>query len=128
MVRMDARAEQISNNNALIPLPYAPPDQPHDDLTPVVMAKFWSLRNSEGHKISPHEIHTLDVPDAPILHAYVCCQCANGVWPDLACVLKIDTLLISSIIARLDPLYPAHQYGYRLFPDHTPSRLGDRLC
>ena len=49
MVRMDARAEQISNNNALIPLPYAPPDQPHDDLTPVVMAKFWSLRNSEGH-------------------------------------------------------------------------------
>jgi hypothetical protein len=33
-VRMDARAEQISNNNTLIPIPYAPPDQPHDDLTP----------------------------------------------------------------------------------------------
>jgi hypothetical protein len=31
MVRMDARAEQISNNNTLIQIPYAPPDQPHDD-------------------------------------------------------------------------------------------------
>ena len=28
---MDARAAKISNNNALIPIPYAPPDQPHDD-------------------------------------------------------------------------------------------------
>jgi hypothetical protein len=43
MVRMDARAEQISNNNALIPLPYAPPDQSHDDLTPVVMAKLSNM-------------------------------------------------------------------------------------
>jgi len=33
--------------------------------------------------MSPHEIHTLDVPDAPILHAYVCCQCPKVVWPDL---------------------------------------------
>ena len=33
-VRMDASAEQISDNNTLIPIPYDPPDQPHDDLTP----------------------------------------------------------------------------------------------
>jgi hypothetical protein len=33
--------------------------------------------------ITPHEIQTLDVPDMPILQAYVGCQCTNVVWLDL---------------------------------------------
>jgi hypothetical protein len=34
-------------------------------------------------EIIPHEIHTADVPDTPLLRVYVCCQCASVVWPDL---------------------------------------------
>ena len=33
--------------------------------------------------IGPHEIHTLNVRDTPILHADARYQCANVMWPDL---------------------------------------------
>ena len=34
--------------------------------------------------ISPQEMRTRDDSNTPILHAGVCYQCANAVWPDLA--------------------------------------------
>src|SRR5215211_6049131 len=34
-----------------------------------------------GLQIGPHEIHTLNVRDTPILHADAHYQCANVMWP-----------------------------------------------
>jgi hypothetical protein len=54
-VRMDTRAGLISNNNTLIPIPYAPPNQPHDELTPETPHSMHLLRSSRRN-VSPVEL------------------------------------------------------------------------
>ena len=56
-----------------------------------------------------HVGHTLDVSDTPLLHADVCCQCVNVVWPDL--VLQVCSCGVAPQPPDLCDIGVAHRDG-----------------
>ena len=75
-------------------------------------------------KITPHEIHTLDVPDTLLLRASVRCQCANVVWLDLGIMHRIQPsdLCTSEVLqSKLHSSSQGETLALRLF--HKPSKI-----